>query len=284
MSENDPVRRIEQLLRENTKKLLEATSYQKRRNSIDVGSLAIQPSKSIPWQYKDRISRLSELSFIPEKRKIDDISNKDSNFIDVEALSDEDTEKTSSLKLMLETVKIESRATNFTKAKSQPCLSSNDPPHNASFSTINTKKRSDYKTSKFQQVQILKRAQSTNCGSKETQLFLQRTNTKEPNLKQHMDIREKFWEKNNSSVYDSLMPRSKPAKILLLEPEQCAILPKTSTSFVAKTCNDDDSAEISMRPFKCLLCNVSFRYNGHLERHYRSNGHVLKCRETKNYS
>lgn len=283
MSENDPVRRIEQLLHENTKKLLETTSYQKRRNSIDVGSLAIQPSKSIPWQYKDRISRLSELSFIPEKIKIDDISNKDSHFIDVEALSDEDTEKNSSLKLMLETVKIESRKKNFTKAKSQPCLSSNNPPHNALFSTINTKRRSDYKTSKFQQVQILKRAQSTDYGSKETQLFLQRTNTRKPNLRQHMDIKEKFWEKNNSSVYDSLMPRSKPAKILLLEPEQCAILPKTSTSLVANTCNDD-SAEISMRPFKCLLCNVSFRYNGHLERHYRSNGHVVKCRETKNNS
>lgn len=47
-------------------------------------------------------------------------------------------------------------------------------------------------------------------------------------------------------MYDSLMPRSKPAKILLLEPEQCAIMPKISTACIVKTSNDDDSLESSI--------------------------------------
>jgi len=280
MSENDPVRRIEQLLHENDKKLLQSSKPIKRRNSIDVGSLAIRPrDESLPWQYKDRISRLTELSFIPEKIKVDDVSIKDGNFIDVEALSDEDTSKSCSLKLMLDTVKNESRTYNCIKAISQPCLSSDSKGHNVSFLTKNTEKS----TRKFQQVQILKRAQSTDQGSKETQLFLERTNVREPKPVKYINIEEKFVKKNNS-VYDSLMPRSKPAKILLLEPEQCAIMPKQSTAYNVKTSNDDDTAENSMRPFKCQLCNISFRYKGHLERHYRSNGHIVKYRETESCS
>ena len=146
MSENDPVRRIEQLLHENTKKLSQAPSYDKqlkRRNSIDVGSLAIQPrllqrDLSLPWQYKDRISRVTDFSLLPEIKKIkrDDDSNND-KIIDIEALSDEDTGESSSLKLMLNSEKNES---HFVKSKSQPCLSSNRQVHNASFLTKNTEK------------------------------------------------------------------------------------------------------------------------------------------------